>query len=331
MAREDLIGVVTVTYNSAGVLPDFLRCMAEQTHRNLILFAVDNASKDDSVGILRAYTDERLRIIANPDNKGVAGGNNQGIRASLEAGCTSVLIINNDTEFGPTLIAQLLEALDAYQVDMTCPKMMYFDEPDRIWAAGGKFLPLSGYLSVCTGEGEIDHGQYDLARLVTDVPTCCVLIRNEVFEKIGLMDERYFVYLDDSDFMYRAMKARVKLMYIPEAKLLHKVGRSTGGEESPFTIHYATRNRIFFQLKHFGLLATVPWLLVRQMAWILALALGKKSLSWYQLKNKAFRSALVMDKTVNSESVFPDSPVDSPQAGSFRRQQGMTTRKIEHL
>jgi GT2 family glycosyltransferase len=292
MAKQDRIGVVTVTYNSADVLPAFLRCVMDQTHQEFLLFAVDNASKDDTLKLLGACADERLRIIANPDNRGVAAGNNQGILAALEAGCSSVLLLNNDTEFDAGLFAQLDAELDRGRAEMVCPKMMYLDEPNRIWAAGGKFFPWAGYLSVCSGQGEIDRGQYDKARLVTDVPTCCVLIGKVVFEKIGLMDERYFVYVDDSDFMYRALKAGVKLMYQPEAKLLHKAGGLTGGEESPFTIHYSTKNRIFFQLKHLGLMRTIPWLVVREISWILAVLLGKQTIAWYKLKNRALRAGL---------------------------------------
>lgn len=294
MASQDRIGIVTVTYNSASVLPDFLRCVLAQTHDNFLLIAVDNASKDASVEILRSCTDGRLRITANPDNRGVAEGNNQGIVQALEAGCSSVLLLNNDTEFGPTLLAQLLQGLHDHQVEMTCPKMMYFDEPDRIWAAGGKFLPFRGYMSICVGEGEIDRGQYDTPRLVTDVPTCCVLIRKEVFDRIGMMDRRYFVYVDDSDFMYRAMKEGLRLMYLPDARLLHKIGRSTGGKESPFSIHYGTRNRVFFQLKHFGVLFCLFWLLIRQIVWAFALLSGKKNFQWYCAKNRAILSAFRM-------------------------------------
>src|SRR6266436_6146337 len=93
------IGVVTVTYNSADVLPDFLRCLSAQTHTDFLLFVIDNASHDGTVELLQAYNDSRLVIVANPDNRGVAEGNNQGIRRALEAGCFSVLLVNNDTEF----------------------------------------------------------------------------------------------------------------------------------------------------------------------------------------------------------------------------------------
>ncbi len=296
MAEVNLIGVVTVTYNSAQVLPDFLRCLAEQTHREYLLFAVDNASRDDTLRILHEWSDERLRIVANQDNLGVAAGNNQGIRAALQAGCSSVLLINNDTEFEPQLIELLDAGINQYRADMSCPKMMFFDEPKRIWAAGGRFELWHGGRSAHIGEGEIDHGQYERPRMVDYVPTCCVLIRKGVFLKVGLMDERYFVYWDDTDFMYRAKKAGVQLLYFPGATLLHKVASLTGGgdNDTPFAIRFGTRNSLYFMLKHFGLILALPWLLMSQTVWILKLVLRIKQRSWFAMKQRAFRESLEM-------------------------------------
>jgi GT2 family glycosyltransferase len=294
MAKGDLIGVVTVTYNSATVLPDFLRCIATQAHSEFLLIAVDNASKDDTLRILRECPDARLRVIANTENRGVAEGNNQGIRAALDAGCASVLLINNDTEYDPTLISQLDEGLGTYHVEMICPKMMYYGEPRRIWSAGGAFQPWLGYRIVHLGGNEIDHGQCDRARLITYVPTCCVLIRKEVFEKVGMMDERYFVYVDDVDFMYRAMKAGVRLMYSPEPKLLHKVGGLTGGEDSPFTIRYTTRNRVYFMLRHFGAAKSLPMLFMYQCYFAAGVLCGRFSLKTYRIKQRAVWEGITM-------------------------------------
>jgi GT2 family glycosyltransferase len=281
------IGVVTVTYNSAAVLLPFLRCVFQQTHKDFILFAVDNASSDNTLGLLHECCDERLRVVRNPDNRGVAAANNQGIRAAIEAGCTSVLLINNDTEFDSALFSQLEEGLSKYGAEMICPKMMYFDEPNRIWAAGGKFQPWLGYRAVHLGADEIDAGQHDRPRLVAYVPTCCVLIKNDVFEKVGLMDERYFVYVDDVDFMYRAMKKKIKLIYTSEARLLHKVGRLTGGEDSPFTHRYCTRNRVYFMLHHFGLIPSTPALIFYQLYFLASLVFRKFSFNSFCIKQRA--------------------------------------------
>ncbi|HWA96166.1 MAG TPA: glycosyltransferase family 2 protein [Terracidiphilus sp.] len=294
MANSDRIGVVTVTYNSAEVLPDFLRCMTEQIHGNFLLFAVDNASEDDTLQLLRSWKDERLRIIANLDNRGVAGGNNQGIKAALEAGCVSILLINNDTSFEPTLIADLDAGLTHHSVEMTCPKIMYYDAPNRIWAAGGGFQLWRGNRSFHYGEGEIDHGQFDSPRLVSYVPTCCVLITSDVFKLVGFMDERYFVYWDDTDFMYRAKKLGIKLLYLPTVTLWHKVGSLTGGgdNDSPFAVRFGTRNSLLFMLKHFGFLTAAPWLALCQVIWILKLLLRIKPKSWFLLKQRAFAESI---------------------------------------
>jgi len=289
-----LIGVVTVTYNSGEVLLPFLRCVFEQTHRDFILFVVDNASSDATLRLLHECGDERLRLIRNADNRGVAAANNQGIRAAIGAGCASVLLINNDTEFEPRLFSLLVEGLSKYDAEMICPKMMYFDEPNRIWAAGGKFQPWLGYRTAHFGANEIDAGQHDRTRHITYVPTCCVLIKTIVFEKIGLMDERYFVYLDDVDFMYRAMKNGVSLIYMSEATLLHKVGRLTGGEDSPFTHRYCTRNRVFFMLMHVGPIYCVPLLVFYQLYFIASLLSRRFSLTSFRTKERAVLEGIGM-------------------------------------
>jgi GT2 family glycosyltransferase len=294
MTRKSWIGVVTVTFNSGAVLPQFLECAFRQTHRDFILFVVDNASKDDTVRILRESTDERLRVIANPDNRGVAEGNNQGIRSALEAGCNSVLLVNNDTEFDAELFSQLDEGLEKHGVGMICPKMMYFDEPERIWAAGGAFQPWLGYRVIHLGADQIDAGQCNRLRLITYVPTCCVLIERAVFEKVGLMDERYFVYMDDVDFMYRATKAGIKLLYLPEAKLLHKVGRLTGGEDLPFSHRYCTRNRVYFMLRHFGVLYSAAMFAFYQLYFAAGLLFCRFSLKSYWIKQKAVFEGIMM-------------------------------------
>jgi GT2 family glycosyltransferase len=286
------IGVVTVTYNSANVLPDFIRCLTAQRLSKFTLYVVDNASSDATMQLLENCRDPRVRVIANRQNRGVAEGNNQGIQCALEDGCEAILLLNNDTEFDEHLIMRLAEGLVEHDADMTCPKIMYFDNPEQIWCAGGAFELWRDCGANHIGYDEIDRKQYDHVRRVSYVPTCCVLIRKEVFRKVGLMDARYFVYMDDVDFMYRAWKLNVKLVYLPNTRLLHKVGGLTGGEESPFSIRYDTRNQVFFHFKHFGLLRSIPWLLHCQLRYVAKLAVGKKSWRWFRLKETAFLEGL---------------------------------------
>ena len=179
---------------------------------------------------------------------------------------------------------------------MICPKMLFFDEPDRIWAAGGFFQPRLGYRALHYGKDEIDRGQFDEARQVTYTPTCCVLIRAELFDEIGLMDARYFAYVDDTDFMYRAMKAGATLFYAADTRLFHKVGRLTGGLDSPFSIRYGARNRAFFALKHFGRITAGFWIFTHRLYSLARLLSSKDSFVTFKMKQNSITEAFYMPR-----------------------------------
>jgi len=248
------IGVITVAYNSHHVIDGFVTSLMRQTWSDFSLYAVDNASTDDTIRRLEKYGDQRIRLIANRTNTGAAEGNNQGIRAALADNCETILLINNDTEFGPLLLEKLAGCLEEYSCDMVAPKILFHDSQDIIWSAGGGFSPARGYASHLYGHGDIDAGQFDVPRYVDNAPTTCLLVRKRVFERIGLLDERYFAYVEDTDFCYRAKLAGLRLMYFPSVTLFHKEHSLTGGLGSEFMMRYTTRNRVYFMLKHLGLL-----------------------------------------------------------------------------
>lgn len=250
MNSRKLVGVVTVTYNSGGVIDDFMKSILKQAYVDFILYVTDNASSDDTLKRLGEYRDPRIVLVANHANVGVAEGNNLGIRAALKDGCDSVLLINNDTVFDSDLLGKLAEGLQEYKCEIIVPKIVFFDEPDKIWCGGGYFDALRGRGSHF-GLGDRDDGQSDLAKAVSYSPTCCMLIRREVFGWIGFMDSIYFLYFDDTDFCLRAYRAGVKLFYLPSALLRHKVSSLTGGNSS-FALRYMTRNHVYYLLKHYS-------------------------------------------------------------------------------
>jgi GT2 family glycosyltransferase len=290
-----VVAVVTVTYNSGDVVDDFMRSILSQDHRPLLIYIVDNASSDDTLQRVRQFQDPRIRVIESGGNVGFAAGCNAGMRAALLEGCTHVLIINNDTTFDPTLVARLLEAETELGADFTVPKIYHFDEPRRIWAAGGRFQRLRGYASVHLGEELIDAGQYDEPRAVEFAPGCCILIRRSAIERLGYFDERYFVYTEDADYCWRAKLLGLKLWYTPRAALLHKVSSLTGGSGSPFFARYTTRNRVLFIRKHLSLPARLLWLMGLQLLIHWRLLSRKEKWTTYRLKQRAFREGLAVD------------------------------------
>jgi GT2 family glycosyltransferase len=281
------IGVVTVTFGSGDVLPDFFKSLDQQTYRDFILISVDNGSTDSTVDQLHAYQGCEQIVIENCENLGVAAGNNQGICAALDEGCEYVLLVNNDVVFGPELFQQLLDGLSDYQCQMTTPIMYYHDRPNVIWAAGGYFQPWFGYRCLLFGEGEKDLGQYSKPRLVEHTPTCCVLIKREVFAKVGMMDERYFVYHDDTDFMLRALKASQRLYCLPQSKLLHKVS-SLAGADSVFQVRYGTRNRALMLVKFWGRLLSIPYSVAFRACYFLRFVAGKDDYQRLRLKQSSW-------------------------------------------
>jgi GT2 family glycosyltransferase len=296
MGNSMKIGVVTVTYNSGRVIEDFMTSVLFQKYTNFTLYVVDNASSDDTLEKLSKYNDQRIIVIKNKDNLGVAVGNNQGISASIRDNCEYILLINNDTEFDSQLIEVMLEGLDTYNCDIAVPKIMYHDNPKIIWSAGGYFRQWAACLSAHYGMGAFDYGQYENPRQVEYAPTCCTLIKKTVFDTIGLMDEKYFVYYDDSEFCFRAMKSGISMFYLPRVVLLHKVsslveGGKSNEEKSDFTIHHLTRGLVYSIKKHQGI-ASAPFIVFYAIFLFLKFLTGKESLKVFQVKQKAFLEAL---------------------------------------
>lgn len=286
------VGIVTVTYNSASVLADFLDSVWKQTHKDFFLYVIDSGSTDNTADKLAQISDPRARTVATGMNIGFAAGSNLGIKMALEQGCDAIMLLNNDTVFGPELFQDLLAGLDTYQCDMTTPKMLYFDPPSKIWAAGGHLNKWLGYRNHHDGAGQPDDGRFDRPRRVTFTPFCCILMRRSVIETVGYLDEKYFVYTEDADYCFRAMNEGLSLWYLPEAKLWHKVSSLTGGGGTPFLIRYCTRNRAYFLYKHFSASYARFW---NMLYWIYQYAryrLGKDSWETWQLKCTAMSDGL---------------------------------------
>jgi GT2 family glycosyltransferase len=288
---------VTVTYNSASVLPEFFDSLRAQTYREYTLYVIDNASSDGTLELCRRATDLPIVLVANDDNLGVAEGNNQGIRAALADGCEYVLLLNNDTVFDERLLAGLRDGLRQHGCGMTTPKIYYHGEPGKIWAAGGRFQRWLGYRPAHNGEGQVDRGQFDAVRTISYAPTCCVLIHRSAFERIGLMDPLYFVYSDDVDFMYRALKAGLVTKYLPGVTMQHKVNSLTGGSRSPFVAKYCTRNRVYFLLKNQPAVAARFWIAIYRGYLSLRFILRRDSFQVWDLKRAAVAEGWEMGRS----------------------------------
>jgi len=253
------IGLITITYNSAHVIEPFLQCVLQQTHTNFILYIIDNISSDNTLELVHNYRDARIVVTANKENVGVAKGNNQGILQALADGCDELLLLNNDVEFEDTLLEKLSGQLIALKCSLVAPKMMYHPETALIWWAGTKFNEMEGCMTHHIGIQQEDKGQFNRVMQMDYAPTCCVLLKKEVIDDIGLMDEKFFAYYDDTDFFYRIYKqGKHKLYYYPFVQFYHKVGGLSNMKKgtarnfqfNDFYIRLFTRNHVYYLRKH---------------------------------------------------------------------------------
>ncbi len=299
------VALITVTYNSAEVLRPFLKDVWRQSYKNIILYVIDNGSKDATLQILEQEKDSRLSIIKNKINFGVAKANNQGVKRAIEDECKQVLFINNDVEFESELVAKLLKVQFEKNCSLVVPKMMYYDSPNYIWYAGGWFLKYKGFVPLHRGMKERDVGQYNIIDEVEYAPTCCLLVKIEVFKQIGFMDEKFFVYFDDADFSYRILRTSTyKIIYAPNIKFYHKVGsltKSTYREKGKiirgnFFIKQNVRNHIYFLKKIGGVYAYcfIAFLFFKNnLKFFLNNQIKKDSYTWW-LINKSYFQGLFL-------------------------------------
>lgn len=236
------VGIVLVNYNGEKFQNECIRTLKNQTYKNYEIIVVDNNSSDNSVKNLKEEFPD-VTLIETGENAGVAKGNNIGIKYALKNDCEYVLLLNNDTEVDKNLIKYLVK--EANESTLVTCKMYYYKPGNMIWCSGGK-INWDKATTTHFGDGEIDQGQYNENQYVEYTPTCCLLIHRKVFEDVGLMDEKYFMYYDDTDFCVRVNKKGYKILYNHEAFLFHKVSSSSGGKTSLTTLYYGDRNRLYF-------------------------------------------------------------------------------------
>jgi GT2 family glycosyltransferase len=279
------IGVVTVTYNSAKYIQEFSKSWMQQSGDNYQIYFVDNNSTDNTIAEIDKFGKKTWVVIKNSRNVGVAAGNNQGIKRAIGSGCEWVFLINNDTSFGSDLLKCLLQTAATEKLHVLVPKILFDRPQNRIWYGGGGFSRLKGWTGYHQGLDEEDNGQYNKNKIVQYAPTCAMLIHKSVLEYVGLMDESFFVYFDDTDFCLRLYRAGIKIGYTGATSVVHRVGGSSGGINSVFTVSMTSRNRLYYLRKNFGIVASLFWLPIFLVYYIFSFGVrGKWSLINLSLK-----------------------------------------------
>lgn len=246
MSKE--LAVILINYKRVYDTIECIESLQSSTFANFDIILIDNGSDDGSAEILQNKFPQIISF-PNDTNVGFAEGNNIGIRYALEKMYKYILILNNDTVVANDALAYLMNTIKSNsKFGVVGCKILYYDNPEYIWFAGGNFNYNSskGYHY---GIKEKDIGQYDHEYETDYITGCCLLTRREVFEKIGMLDPDYFAYLEDVDFCSRAKKTGYSIVYQPKAVIYHKVS-STSSWDSPVYLYFNMRNKILFLSKN---------------------------------------------------------------------------------
>lgn len=255
------LAVIVLAWNGLALtratLDSLARCRRPDGWTMRVI-VVDNASSDGTPAAIR---DDYpwAELIALPENRRFAGGNNVGIVRALEQGADAVMLINNDVQADPGLLERLLLALEQERGAGAAAPLIYHAAPtDVIWYAGGECRPGLAY-SAHRGIRTRDRGQYRSVEDTGYLTGCCLLATRECWEKVGLLDERYFIYAEDADWCLRARAAGFRLLFVPTARLWHEVSASSGGGANPWKVYQRLRANALMWARHARGLAALTW------------------------------------------------------------------------
>jgi len=263
MSQGDTI-VVIVNWQRPQDTLECLKSVLSTELPGLQVLVVDNGSQDDSCELIRKQfrdeIDKRLHFLELPSNLGFAGGYNAGIAYARSAKAENIFLLNNDT----VLDSLTIPALVASQWEVGVPKILYYHDPHKIWAAGAYLRKFPPGVTII-GMNKRDGPDYSLSRPLSYATGCALLLRGKVLDAFEGFDPFYENYMEDYDFTHRLSMAGIKMGYVPEARVWHKVSQ-TLGSGSPKLWRYMGRNAVFFYGRYFSkrmLYTFISWSLIR--------------------------------------------------------------------
>jgi len=257
------ISIVTVDFNSEKETHDCLTSLRQikiPENTKIERIVIDNASKNPFVPTEQEKKDGII-LIRTDKNLGFTGGYNTGMKHALKNESDFIFLLNNDTIVDKNILAAFLSLAETNKnIGLIGPKIYFakghefhkdrYTEKEKgkvLWYAGGGF-DWKNVLSFHRGVDKVDSGQYDASEETEFVSGCCMFFRRDVLEKVGMFDNRYFLYFEDADICLRTKKAGYTIFYHPKAFLWH-INAASSGVGSALHDYFITRNRMLFGMQ----------------------------------------------------------------------------------
>ena len=254
--KEPKIAIIIINWNTYQLTFNCLKSLKACTYNNKTIFLVDNGSEDGS-GDKIALEFPDINFIKNEINEGFTGANNKALKVILKQNFDYVLLLNNDTVVKPNFLSLLEARMDSDQnLAATQPLILDFPNKNTIWNAGGSFNSFF-CLFKTRCKGMIYNPKLKIDTYTQWISGCCILVKIAVIKKVGLLDNRFFIYFEDADWSIRMTNLGYKLGVVPESIIYHhssgsnvKNNTSSEGNLSPYSHYLNVRNHIYLIKKH---------------------------------------------------------------------------------
>ncbi len=237
--------VIMLSYNRKEDTIECIESLRKMTYPHYKILVVENGSSDGSGQAVKDHYPD-VELIELKNNVGYAKGFNEGLEYSYNEGADYFLILNNDIVVDPEMLTELVRtAQENEEIGFVSGKVYYYDDPKRIQTVGKQSHAVF-LVGDTVGYGEYDEGQYDEKKEYDFIDDVFLLVRREVYERVGGYDENFFFHWEETDWCSRVRRAGYKIVYTPAAKIWHKGLLTTANGMSPTALFYITRNQFLF-------------------------------------------------------------------------------------
>lgn len=238
--------VIVLNWNGREDTLGCLESLRTVEYPNWEVLVVDNGSEDGSVEAIHSGY-PGITVLETRKNLGFAGGNNRGIEAALRRGAEFILLLNNDTTVAPDLLRAFVQASEAHQdAGVFGAKIYFFSDPQRLWYAGARWNSLASSFEHI-GQGALDdEARFGHVRDTDYACGCAMFFRAAAARAVGNLDERFFILWEEADWCFRARKAGFRCLFVPEAKVWHRISATFGGGRSIVYEYFDLRNRLLW-------------------------------------------------------------------------------------
>jgi hypothetical protein len=240
---EPKVSIIILNWNGLQDTLECLESLEKITYNNFEIIVVDNGSTQGEVGeIQRKFP--QVRIIRNTKNEGFCRGNNIGAKLALENNPDYLLFLNNDTIVKENFLEELIHFMEVNpEVGIAGPLILYYQEPEYVYSCGGKF---NSWFCLSKDYHFVNKKPQKNLNFISG---CAFLIKSSLIKQIGLWDEDFFTYWDETDYCLRAKRAGFDVACVPSSVICHKVAR-TNIYLSKKYIYFMVRNNLLLAKKH---------------------------------------------------------------------------------